>query len=378
MQQKISLNTLLGTAAIAVLIALGLGKLGRSQASPTSAGSTAPELIGRPGDFLNTDGKALRLYGPGGLLKKPSLVLVDFWEYTCVNCLRTLPYLKEWNRRYAADGLVIVGIHTPEFDFAKSHANVAAAAKRLGVTYPVLIDSTADNWRAFGNQVWPHEYLIGPDGVVVHEVIGEGQYGETETLIQKLLRRLHPNAKPFPPVMAAVRPEDRVGAVCYPTTAETYVGYGRGQIGNLGGYRPDVAATYVDRGGHEDGIVCAQGRWTATPEALRHARRTATPVDYIDLRYHALEANAVIRPETGQPFAVIVTQDGHPVAAGDRGADLRTAHNGDTYLWVDAPRMYQVIHNQRFGWHELKLSSTSDGFGLYSYTFTSCEAPGGG
>src|SRR5579884_1605517 len=130
----------------------------------------APEFHGTAADWLNTDGKALSIQE---LVKSGHVVLVDFWEYTCVNCLRTLPYLQEWNKRYAKDGLVIVGIHTPEFQFAKDPHNVAEAVKRLGITWPVLIDSDYHNWNAYHNGGWPHKFFINDRGLIVADHFGE-------------------------------------------------------------------------------------------------------------------------------------------------------------------------------------------------------------
>ncbi len=329
----------------------------------------APKLIGGPEDWLNTDGKPLRL-------EKGKVYLIDFWEYTCVNCLRTLPYLKEWNQRYAQDGLVIIGIHTPEFAFAKDHRNVAAAVKKLGITWPVLIDSEYKNWNAYHNVFWPRKYFINARGQIVADHAGEGDYEESEARIQQLLRQVHPGLK-FPKPLAPVRDTDRPGAVCYPTTPELYAGL-RGsqnnQHGNLVPFEPGQIVTFTDPGApHEDGKIYAQGVWRTEMESLRHGRATEDLRDYIALRYHALECNAVIRPEGGQPFWVFITQDGKPVRPEDKGADIRYDDRGNSYILVDEPRMYNLIKNARFGRHELRMASTSPDFGLYSFTFSSCE-----
>src|SRR5437667_11545201 len=120
------------------------------------------------------------------------VVLVDFWEYTCVNCIRTLPYLKEWHNRYAKDGLVIIGIHTPEFACAKQRGNVAQAVKKLGITWPVLVDSDYRNWRAYNNAYWPRKYFIDHTGHIVEDHAGEGGYEESEAKIQELLKEINP------------------------------------------------------------------------------------------------------------------------------------------------------------------------------------------
>ncbi len=141
---------------------------------------------------------AIEIVGPTGFVNASStfkladligkkVILLDFWTYSCVNCVRTLPYLTSWYSKYKDQGLVIVGVHTPEFDFEKNIDNVRTAAKQYGIEYPIVLDSNYGTWNAYGNLYWPHEYLIDIAWYIVHDHIGEGSYDETEGLIQKLL-----------------------------------------------------------------------------------------------------------------------------------------------------------------------------------------------
>ena len=331
----------------------------------------APQLIGAPQDWLNTKGKALQIR-PG------TVYLIDFWEYTCLNCLRTLPYLKEWNRRYARYGLVIVGIHTPEFAFAARPANVARAVQRLGITYPVLLDSSYRNWQAWqGDQgYWPRKFLVNADGVIVYDHAGEGGYAATELEIQRLLHQLHPGLT-FPRPVVPLRPEDRSGAVCYPVTPEVYAGYRghiQGQLGNVKDWREGAISFYAPEAPVEDGRIYLVGTWQTSRECLRHARTTRNLEDRLMLRYHALGCNAVVKSSTGVPFRLYVWQDGRPVPKQDAGADVRTDAAGRTYVWVDSPRMYRLVQNHAFGRHVLELASDAPDFELYSFTFSSCVA----
>lgn len=328
----------------------------------------APKLIGTPDDWLNTNGKSLQI-------KKGTVYLIDFWEYTCVNCLRTLPYLKEWHKRYAKDGLVIIGIHTPEFAFAKEHDNVAHAVKDLGITWPVLIDSEYANWQAFNNSFWPRKYFINAKGLIVADHAGEGDYQNSEKRIQQLLKQANPNLT-FPKVFGAVRDTDKPGAVCYPTTPEIYAGergFANQQHGNIPSYATDTTLPFTDTGSHEDGKIYLEGEWKMERESLRHARTSDNLKDYAALKYHALEANAVLKPEGGKPFRVYITQDGNPIARADKTDDTQYDEKGRSYILVDQPRMYRLAKNARFGSHELKLLPASSDFGLYSFTFSSCE-----
>src|ERR671931_1195112 len=118
---------------------------------------------------------------------KGKVVLVDFWTYSCINCIRTIPYINYWNQKYADKGLVIVGVHSPEFEFEKNYDNVKAAVQRLGISYPVILDSNHGTWNSYGNQYWPRDYLIDSQGYIRDNHIGEGEYDQTEKAIQLLL-----------------------------------------------------------------------------------------------------------------------------------------------------------------------------------------------
>lgn len=171
------------TCIATTCLAAAVGAAGTANAAPA-----APAL--------NNYGAAAEFTGIERWLNSPPLtiagqkgkvVLVDFWTYTCINCIRTLPYVKQWHQRYKDKGLVVVGVHTPEFPFEKSTANVEGAIKRFGIEYPVAQDNGYKTWDAYRNQYWPAVYLIDKTGKVVYKHFGEGRYAETEAAIQKLL-----------------------------------------------------------------------------------------------------------------------------------------------------------------------------------------------
>ena len=307
------------------------------------------------------------------------VVLVDFWEYTCVNCIRTFPYLKKWHEKYKDQGLVILGVHTPEFDFAKAEHNVARAAKQFGLGYPILVDSDYAVWRSYGNRYWPAKYLIDKDGFVRYFHFGEGGYGDTETKIQALLKEANPQIQ-LPPITEPLRGTDKPGAVCYPVTPELYAGFERGgyanTLANEEGYQPGKSPTYKDPGSWEDGRIYLQGKWTNTSEAFISSRSQKNPADYLAIKYHALEVNSVIRPEKGKPARVWIYQNNKPVPRADKGDDLAYDSLGRSYITVSQPRMYNLIKNSKFGQHTLKMATADAGVGIYSFTFVSCELPG--
>jgi thiol-disulfide isomerase/thioredoxin len=358
-----------GALVIALLVLVALPHAAPVRAAePVPSRPQAPELAGGT-QWLNSKPLSMREL-------RGKVVLVDFWEYTCVNCIRTMPYLKAWWRRYKDKGLVIVGVHTPEFQFARAGENVTEAVKRFGLDYPIVVDSNYALWKAYGNQYWPAKYLVDASGAVRYYHFGEGSYGDSENQIQALLRELNPRVE-LPPLMEAVRGEDRPGRVCYPVTPELYMGYERGAhdgtLGNREGYHPNQVASYQDRHAHIDGLIYANGPWKNLPEAFISTRESPYPRDWIALRYHAIEANSVMKPEDGKPIRVYVYQDGKGVQTRDRGPDLKDDGDGKSYVIVDRARMYALIKNVHFGQHELRLATAQPGLGVYSFTFTSCE-----
>ncbi len=304
------------------------------------------------------------------------VVLVDFWEYTCVNCIRTLPYVKQWYDRYHELGIVIVGIHTPEFEFAKSSANVAQAVKRFGISYPVLVDSDYGNWRAYANSYWPRKYLIDPTGRIVYDHAGEGGYQKTESMIQSLLRKLHPGVR-LPELLAPVRGSDKEGAVCYPTSPELYCGSRGIQSGQFAQYEHwrlgQVVAFDAPAPPFPRSQIVLKGRWQCLEECLRHPTKTAANQDAISVRYYAKEANAVLKSTSGAALTVYVTQDDRPVRKPDAGSDIQYDAGGHSFVVLNQPRMYHLTSNAKYGEHVLTMSSDADGFEVYSYTFSSCE-----
>lgn len=314
---------------------------------------------------------------------KGKVVLLDFWDYTCVNCIRTLPYLKEWCERYSKDGLVIIGVHSPEFQFAKKKSNVAAAVRKFGIKYPVVLDNDFGLWREFGIEAWPEECLFDRNGILRYRHIGEGEYGNTEQMIQTLLKVGHQKLA-FPPLMKPVRSTDVPGAVCYRPTPETYLGFGRGHIGNKAGYKDNAMVNYRDPVSVDHNKFYLEGKWKIRDQYVRFAGRIGNGKLLLD--YCASSVNLVARPDysalpaAGEPgsFRVYVYLDGVPVPEQDRPAGMKTDREAKTYITVTKPRMYDIIEGKEFGRHVLTLVPASDAFAAYSFTFgTSCVRPGG-
>ncbi|HLJ30190.1 MAG TPA: redoxin domain-containing protein [Candidatus Angelobacter sp.] len=295
------------------------------------------------------------------------VVLIDFWDYTCVNCIRTLPYVKEWHARYQDKGLTVIGVHTPEFLFARYETNVERGIEEFSLTYPVVADSNNELWEAFANRYWPTKYLIDGEGYLRYAHFGEGAYAETEETIQELLREISLEVD-LPPIMEPVRESDQPGAVCYRASAELYLGHSRGRIGNEGGFVEDRPSRYSHSGKLEEGVFYAEGDWTATGDHLESA---GEPEARVTLRYSAAAVNLVMASFNPQPREVEIRQDGEPLSQSMATADVRFRH-GRSYIPVNRPRMYSLVDNKSFGTHTLELIAREPEVALFAFTFTSC------
>jgi len=311
------------------------------------------------------------------------VVLTDIWDFTCINCIRTLPYLIEWHRRYAEHGLTLVGVHSPEFDFAKDKRQVEAAARRFGLTYPIVLDNAYETWIAYANRVWPAHYLIDRNGYIRYSQYGEGGYRELELAIQMLLRDIDP-ALDLPDPMPALRPEDQPGAVCHRVTPELYTGTDRGALGNPEGYRPDAVMFYTEPDRRAHNAFYAAGPWSAARDHLAATGESSTLI----LPYRAASVNAVMSPSADpvelilgiadpsasplRPVSLYLTQDDRPLAPDQAGDDVTFDDQGHSLVRVDAPRMYNLIKNPTIGDFELRLRTDRAGFAVYAFTFTSC------
>ena len=339
-------------------------------------GPLVPELMGISA-WINSDPLTVsQLRG--------KVVLVDFWTYTCINCIRTFPFLKLWHSRYADDGLVILGIHTPEFEFEEDTENVRNATFKHGITWPVAQDNDYATWDAFRNRFWPAKYLVDQDGVIRYTHFGEGNYAETEEMIRDLLVEAGADLS----LLDAELPKDQVvdssfihGDPSARPTPELYGGWKRGCSSIYGaafvaqpGYCSNLnqVVDYVDPGNHIDHGIYLNGPWFAGEESLRFApdEELDDYSGYMSMRISAKSANAVITPEGGgEPFKVLVTLDGDYLTEDNRGEDVVIEVDGRSFLIIDQPRLYRVVEAPRFGTYDLKLSSNSPQFAVFAFTF---------
>ena len=271
---------------------------------------------------------------PEGL--RGRVVLVDFWTYTCINWLRTLPYVRAWHAKYRDAGLTIVGVHTPEFGFERDVDNIVALSRTFGVDYPVAIDSEYGVWRAFANHFWPAVYMADGEGRIRFHHFGEGEYAMTEMVIQQLLR--DGGAEGVPDDLVAVDPEGLEVAADWRTlqTPETYTGYGQSS-----GFAQDDVARYDEPQAYDAPARLPLNYWglAGTWTVARHAAVLTEPGGRIAFQFHARDVNLVMGPAArGASIPFRVYLDGRP-ATDTPGTDVGADASGT----LDAQRTYQLI-----------------------------------
>lgn len=301
------------------------------------------------------------------------IILIDFWDFTSYKSLQTLPYLREWYRRYLDKGLLVLGVHTPEFPFARDAMRVRGAVARLSIRYPVVMDNDYIIWGAFRNQTWPTKYLIDKNGFIRYLHAGTGSYQNFEHAIQSLVAETGYHGE-FPIIMDPVRDSDRPGAVCYRATPEILAGWQRGTIGNVEGLATESTDHYKDPGIYIDGRLYLSGDWFSGRNYVQLEAKEGRDGSLLVL-YHAVEVCAVIKPEGEKRFQVFVQQDDNYLTAANKGPDIRIDEEGRSFFLVDSPRIYSIVKQEEFGDHKLRLSSRSNGFTLYSMSFGSCAMP---
>lgn len=310
--------------------------------------AAAPELAGITG-FVNTPEFTLsQLRG--------KVVLIDFWTYSCINCIRTQPYLNAWHDAYAGDGLVIVGVHTPEFAFEKETANVQQAIEREGIKYPVVQDNNKATWSAYGNRFWPRKYIIDIDGFIRYDHIGEGAYDETEDMIKQLLEErnerlgieMDMNKSALP---VAVTDVDFSKIL----TPELYFGYefDRGTLGNREGFAPEYITTYAVPEYLEPNKAYLIGSWLNKADYAEVSGESGTVL----LVYSAKNVNIVASSDN--PAEIQAMLDGAVVNSSNAGIDGTT---------VQAEKLYNIVSSPEYGVHSIEITAPK-GFRIYTFTF---------
>ena len=331
----------MNAAAAQPPIAMTAAAANPSMAMAAAAAQPPQIQLKSDGTFPSLDGAVAWLNSPPltreGL--KGKVVLVDFWTYSCINCLRSIPYIEAWAEKYKSDGLVVIGVHTPEFAFEKDQANVAKAVRDLKITYPVAIDSNYAIWKAFNNEYWPAHYFIDRQGNIRYHHFGEGEYDKSEEVIQQLLKEGNATVKATGIVQVNGAGAQAAADVSDVQSPETYVGYGRQQnYASPETIQQDLPATYTAPGRLNVNQWGLGGTWNVGDE---RATLVAAPGKII-FRFHARDLHLVLGPgKDGKPIRFRVLLDGAP-PADDRGVDVDGRGNGT----VKEYRLYQLIRQK--------------------------------
>jgi len=317
----------------------------------------APELRGIAG-YINTDSD-IKIEDLKG-----KVVLIDFWTYTCINCIRTMPYLKSWYDKYTDDGLVIVGVHTPEFEFEKKIENVKDAVEKYELKYPIVQDNDYSTWRAYKNRFWPRKYLIDIDGFIRYDHIGEGAYAQTEKVIQELLNERMERIgseklqeKEDKPIEKIDVEFGKVG------TPEIYLGYGftRGNFGNEEGLQPNQIIDYNIPLIVKPNKVYLEGKWKINKDDSELISEEGR----IFLGYDAKVVNVVVGSDAGSEIEVFVDTDS--LSESKLGADVEIK-DGKSIAIINEERLYNLV-DYKYDTGLLELRIKGKGFKINAFTF---------
>ncbi|HWX66989.1 MAG TPA: cytochrome c biogenesis protein DipZ [Rhodanobacter sp.] len=378
-RRALGVLVLCGVAAIALGLDTGL----LTRVSLASTGGIEQKLINavRPapapqpalkaGEPLPVEGEMPSLAGATQWLNSTPLtteslrgkvVLVDFWTYSCINCIRSLPYVRGWADKYKDHGLVVIGVHAPEFAFEKDPANVAKAVKDLGVDYPVALDNDYAIWKGFNNEYWPAHYFIDTQGQVRHHHFGEGGYQESEDVIRQLLTAAGQKNLPGGYVSDDHRGVEAAASNDPTRSPETYVGYARAQNFVGGRVAHDEAQAYHAPGTLAAGQWSFDGRWIVRDENAQLEQAGGSIV----YRFRGRDLHLVLGPASdGKPIRIRVTIDGKAPGA-DHGMDTDTDGNGT----ITGQRLYQLVRQANGSGERLfQITFLDPGVQAYAFTF---------
>ena len=315
---------------------------------------TAPDLVGIA-HYLNTTPEKLKEE------MKEKVVLYDIWTYSCINCIRTLPYITAWDDKYSDQGLLIVGVHSPEFEFEKDPANVMMAIDKHGINYPVVMDNEMETWKAFENRYWPRKYIADHEGYIRYDHIGEGDYEKTEQVIQNLLRERAASLGIQTATNASLVDIEEFEHTLF-RTPELYFGYefaqNRNQLGSYEGFQPERTVSYDIPEKVELHKFYPTGDWKNHSDSMELVSDEGT----IQLLYNAKEVNIVT--ENSAEIEILV--DGKMLPAEYSGKDV---HAGSNVLSVSEPNLYNIINSDESSSHVLELKIKGKGFQIFTFTF---------
>ena len=313
----------------------------------------APDLVGIA-HYLNTTPEELSKEVKG------KVVLYDIWTYSCINCVRTLPYITAWDDKYAEQGLLIIGVHSPEFEFEKDPENVKMAIEKYGIDYPVVLDNDMKTWKAFDNRYWPHKFIADYEGYIRYDHIGEGGYDETEKIIQQLLDERSASLGIQIASDASLVDIEEFEHTMF-RSPELYFGYkfaqNRNQLGSEEGFQPEKIVTYSEPDKIDLHKFYPIGDWKNYEDSMGLASDTGT----IKLLYNAKEVNIVVSNDA----ELEIFLDGEPIPAKYSGNDITSSNT----LIVSEPDLYNIVSSENSASHIMEIQIKGKGFQIFAFTF---------
>jgi len=360
----------------AVIVLLAIGAVGFSLINtPQGANTEGIDVMNETEAIEMKQGqydRAKPLVDPTGFINVDNIsieenigekvILLDMWTYSCINCQRTFPHLKEWHRKYRDDGLLIIGNHAPEFDFERKRSNVVDAAEKYNLTYPIVLDNNYGTWNAYNNRYWPQKYLIGVDGFIRYERIGEGRYDQTEQKIRELLKELKRRKGLDPTLTDEIDQnfeEEQLDSTDVESekvrTPEIYFGAYRNEYLENGRNGTTGIQNFTAPESLEKNKLYLDGEWN-----IREEYAEASSDAEILLNYEAKRVNMVLE---GENATIQVYQDGGVISE-SAGRDVE---NGK--ISVDDEQLYNLVENSEYGEHELRIEVESGTLKAYTFTF---------
>jgi len=356
MNAEIKTSVILGGIIIAGVVFLAIIFIGLDDSVSINQDlgtRKAPNLVGIT-QYLNTSSEEL------GKKMENKVILYDIWTYSCINCIRTLPFITSWDEKYSDQGLLILGIHSPEFEFEKDPKNVKIAIEKYGITYPVLMDNNMETWKAFENNYWPRKYIADHEGNIRYDHIGEGDYKETEEMIQQLL-----NERAIAMSVENISKKQLVSIEEFEhtlfRTPELYFGYkfaqNRNQLGSDEGFQPEKIVTYSEPNNIELNKFYLTGNWKNHKDSMELTELTGS----IKVSFNAKEVNIV----TENNARLEIFLDGVPLSKKHAGSDISFENKMD----VSNAGMYNIISSETSISHTMEILIEGKGFQTFTFTF---------
>jgi thiol-disulfide isomerase/thioredoxin len=356
MNAEIKTGIIFGGIIIAGTIFLAILFIGLDESVSINQDSgirKAPNLVGIS-HYLNISSEELTKK------MENKVILYDIWTYSCINCIRTLPFITSWDEKYSDHGLLIIGIHSPEFEFEKDPQNVKIAIKKYGITYPVVMDNNMETWKAFENNYWPRKYIADHEGNLRYDHIGEGSYQETEKVIQQLLdeRSITLDIENISENKLVIIEEFEHTLF---RTPELYFGYkfaqNRNQLGSDEGFQPEMIVKYSEPNNIELNKFYPIGNWINHEDSMKLTESTGS----IKVSFDAKEMNIV----TENNAQLEIFLDDVPLTKKHAGSDIIFGNKMD----VSNAGMYNIINSETRIAHTMEIVIEGKGFQVFTFTF---------